>query len=118
MCEVLPCDVHSSYPLGEEKMQQFDVVTCQLVLQGCCRTKEMYKAAALNLSRLVKPGGRLVILSTLEAEYYMVGNHKISVLTVDTTFLESVFEAIGFNNICFHICEGVFCHEIAIKASV
>ena len=118
VCEVLPCDMYSSYPLGKEIIHQFDVVTCQLILESCCRTKEMYKTAATNLSRLVKPGGRLVMQSVLGSEHYMVQNHKMPTLPVDITFVESVFKSNGFKNIAFHICEAAYSAAIAVNKGI
>lgn len=112
VCEVLPCDIHSSYPLGE--MQEFDVVTCQLVLEGCSRTKEMYRNAASNLSRLVKQGGHLFLLSVLYSDYYIVQGHQFPVLNVDTNFVKSVFESTGFGEITFHVCEEAINHDSCV----
>ena len=103
VCEVLRCDIHSSCPLGKDKMQQFDVVTCQLILEGCSRREEMFRNGAANLSRLIKPGGHLLLLSVLLSDYYVVHGHTFPGLNVDSSFVKSVFESTGFEETTFHV---------------
>lgn len=99
MTRVLPCDVTKPDVLLPHDIGQFDVVTIQLILETACRTFDAYSDAVKNIGQLVRPGGRLIMVSIFEADYYFVGGKAFFNLPVTKGFVEEVLALHGFEDI-------------------
>ncbi|KAM4703176.1 indolethylamine N-methyltransferase-like [Rhinophrynus dorsalis] len=73
-----------------------DCVLSLWVLSVISKTKEEYQNALKNVALALKIGGHLLLFSTINMSYYMIGKHKFFMLKIDDTFIkESVINA-GF----------------------
>ncbi|XP_078697820.1 nicotinamide N-methyltransferase-like [Branchiostoma floridae x Branchiostoma belcheri] len=96
---VIPCDVTKPDPLTPHEYEQFDVITSMKCLEVACPTRESYSAAVRSITRLLKPGGTLVMISVISESFHTIGGHKFFTLTVDESFIEEVLKAAGYEAI-------------------
>jgi len=77
---VVPCDVHHEF-ISKEHEGPYDIVLNSLCFETACQSMEQYRAAMKNLVSLVKPGGFVLIFSTIRESsdigFYFVKNAKI-----------------------------------------
>ncbi|XP_015284372.1 PREDICTED: nicotinamide N-methyltransferase-like, partial [Gekko japonicus] len=94
---VLKCDVTQPNPLAPLSLPPADCLLSALCLEGACKDLPAYRAALKNISSLVKPGGRLVLLAILEETFYMVGQRQFSCLYLDRESVEESVKEAGFD---------------------
>ena len=111
MKEVLPCDVTKANLLLPDDIGQFDVVTSQLVLETGCQTTDAYSAAVKNISQLLRPSGRLLLVAVLECTYYVVDGKAYSDLPLTKAYIEEVLALHNFYNISSETTEITSCME-------
>ena len=70
---VLECDFHKSSPLDPENLGQFDAVISSLALESGCYEIITYKQAMKNVVSLLKPGGYLILYTSLNERFYSAG---------------------------------------------
>ena len=99
--DVLPCDVTEANLLLPENIGQFDVITCQLVLETACRTWDAYSKAFQNVSQLVRPDGRLIMVLVFEATHYYTAGKAFFDLPITRDFIEKLLSDNGFENLSF-----------------
>ncbi|KAI8494563.1 hypothetical protein Bbelb_277890 [Branchiostoma belcheri] len=80
-------------------LEPFDVVVSSLCVDSACKTKEEYCACLGNLASLVKSGGGLILIGTLNGTIYMVGKEVFYNVPIDEKFLRESLEKFGFTNI-------------------
>ncbi|XP_077313833.1 nicotinamide N-methyltransferase-like [Lithobates pipiens] len=90
----MKCDVTKSNPLEPNSLPLADCV----IIAGCliCASKndEEFKTVLKNVVSLIRPGGHLIINDYLGASYYLVGEAKFSVLSLDENIVrEAVSES-------------------------
>jgi cyclopropane fatty-acyl-phospholipid synthase-like methyltransferase len=99
--DVLSCDIHLANPLHPHPPEQFDVIVAFLVMEASCPTEASYKQAAKNVTSLLKPGGRVILLSVLYNQGYTFNQHVYDNLYVTQEFVKEAFEDAGIENITF-----------------
>ncbi|CAI9568141.1 unnamed protein product, partial [Staurois parvus] len=80
---LMRCDVTKSNPLEPNSLPLTDCVIVAGCLICACKNVEDYKAALKNVVSLIRPGGHLIITDYLGASYYLVGEAKFPVLSLD-----------------------------------
>ncbi|XP_075696777.1 nicotinamide N-methyltransferase-like [Rhinoderma darwinii] len=73
-----------------------DCVISALLLDVISKGQDDYIRYLRKFSRLLKPGGHLIIVGTLETTYYTVGNDKFHAFTYDEDFVRKVLVGEGF----------------------
>ncbi|CAH1265134.1 INMT [Branchiostoma lanceolatum] len=96
---VLPCDVFQPNPLAPLSLEPFDVVVSSLCLDSACKTREEYCACLGNMASLVKSGGGLILIGTLDCTIYTVGKELFYNVTVEDDFLRDSLTKFGLANI-------------------
>ncbi|CAH1265137.1 NNMT [Branchiostoma lanceolatum] len=96
---VLPCNVTQPNPLAPHSVEPFDVVVSSLCVDSACRTREEYCACLGNMASLVKSGGGLILMGTLNGTFYAVGREMFYNVSVDEDFLRDSLAKFGFANI-------------------
>ena len=94
---ILASDTVSPAPEGMPK--QFDIVSCNLCLEVPAKTIYDYKRNVNTLSKLVKPGGYVISLVTLENSYYCFSNggkEKSFLLYIQENDVREAYEEAGF----------------------
>lgn len=89
------CDAHDPHcPILSGPSNDYDLIfTCECI-ETACQTRQQYKNVICRLVRLLKPGGLLVILSTLKCTFYVLGNERFDCLSIDEQLVkETLIEA-------------------------
>ena len=74
--QVIPCDIRENNPIELKEPTLFDVVGSSLCLEAVMESEAAYREAILKLSKLLKPGGHLVMAGVLGQSFYRVGDGK------------------------------------------
>ncbi|CAH1246318.1 NNMT [Branchiostoma lanceolatum] len=97
--EVIPCDVTKPDPFAPRQYEEFDAVITTLCLEAACPDRESYSAAVRSITRLLKPGGTVVLSGVTNQTFYTVGGYKFFTLPIDSSFMREVFEKAGYVDI-------------------
>ncbi|XP_073459215.1 nicotinamide N-methyltransferase-like [Aquarana catesbeiana] len=91
---LMKCDVTKSNPLEPNSLPPTDCVIVSSCLICASKNAEEFKTALKNVVSLIRPGGHLVITDYLGASYYLVGEAKFQVLSLDENIVrEAVAES-------------------------
>ncbi|KAM4016813.1 indolethylamine N-methyltransferase-like [Anomaloglossus baeobatrachus] len=94
--EVLKCDALKPNPFDPVVIPPVDCLLSCLCLEVACKDMKSYCEVLKNFKGLIKPGGHVVIMGTLNASFYHVGKKQFSALTAKTETLETAFQEAGF----------------------
>ncbi|XP_060106512.1 nicotinamide N-methyltransferase-like [Heteronotia binoei] len=95
--QFLKCDVIQPNPLAPLHLPPADCLLSTLCLDVACKDLPTFRNALKNISSLVKPGGHLIFLVTLEGTFYIVGQHQFSRLYLDQESVEEAVKEAGFD---------------------
>ncbi|XP_075695463.1 nicotinamide N-methyltransferase-like [Rhinoderma darwinii] len=73
-----------------------DCVISAWLLEAVSKDQDDYIRYLRKFSRLLKPGGHLILIGTLEATYFTAGKDKFHVFTYDEDFVRKVLVGEGF----------------------
>ena len=96
---VIPCDIHKDPPVEPAYCGPYDVIVTSFCLESACNSLEEYSGAVSKLAKLLKPEGKLVII-TMEGPgdtfFYMVGEKKFTNLSTSEEALTTILQQNGF----------------------
>ncbi|XP_053310049.1 nicotinamide N-methyltransferase-like [Spea bombifrons] len=93
---ILKCDITKDNPTDPVELPKADCIICMWVLDVISTDKDAYISNLRKISSLLKPGGRLMLVSDINATFYIVGEHKYGVLTYDEEFLKTALKNEGY----------------------
>eukprot|EP00118_Oscarella_pearsei_P019975 m.215136 g.215136 ORF g.215136 m.215136 type:complete len:270 (+) comp39825_c1_seq2:214-1023(+) len=96
---IIPCDAQQEKPIGEGYDGSFDVVSSTLCLEAANKTAEQFKSSLQKLSRLLKPGGWLMLNGVTGESFYNVGEEKFFCLALDEDFILEALSEAGFSSV-------------------
>ncbi|XP_048418206.1 nicotinamide N-methyltransferase-like [Stegostoma tigrinum] len=94
--QILKCDVHQNNPLHPVELEPVDCLMTSLCLEAACKDEAAYCSAVRNVTSLLKPGGKLIVVSVLNETFYTVDKYKFSCLKFDQAFLEKTLKEAGY----------------------
>ena len=99
---VVPCDITKDPPIEPTYQGPYDIIYSSLCLECACDTLGEYAGAVSKLSKLIKPGGKLV-LNAVEGHgkfsFYVVGGEKFVSLSLTEEALTAILQQNGFIDI-------------------
>ena len=99
---VIPCDIHKNPPVEPAYHGPYDVIFTSFCLEIACNSLEEFSGAVSKLAKLLKPEGKLVIM-TMEGPgdtfYYMDGDKKFFALSISEEALTTILQQNGFRDI-------------------
>ena len=100
---VIHCDLTQDPPIENGYVQLYDVVICSLVLEIAAKNHEEFYANAVRVSKLVKPGGHMLIYHSVEEdksrEFAVVDGKKFHDLWVPVDVLLNAFKSAGITDL-------------------
>lgn len=92
------CDVNKPNPLAGTLLEnaKFDVITSCLCLHVAALTIDDFKKALQNISKLLKPGGHLVVADILDNKFYAVGDKKFRAFSTTLEELQTAYKESGY----------------------
>uniref|UniRef100_A0ACB8EZ61 Uncharacterized protein n=2 Tax=Sphaerodactylus townsendi TaxID=933632 RepID=A0ACB8EZ61_9SAUR len=94
--QVLKCDVTQANPFAPLAVPPADCVLSVLCLETACKDLPAYNSAVKNIGSLVKPGGHLITIIALEANYYRVGKNRFFCLYLKQETVNDAVRGAGF----------------------
>ncbi|XP_040193090.1 nicotinamide N-methyltransferase-like isoform X1 [Rana temporaria] len=94
--KVLKCDVTRSNPLGTIDVPPADCLITSLCLETACKDLEAYRCSIQNITRLLRPGGHLVLIGALGNTYYMVQQKAFFCLSLDEDVVRGAITQAGY----------------------
>ena len=96
---VIPCDIHKDPPVEPAYCGPYDVIFTSFCLESACNSLEEFSEAVSKLAKLLKTGGKLVIISmegSGDTFFYMVGDKKFITLSIREESLKTILQQNGF----------------------
>ncbi|KAM3922927.1 indolethylamine N-methyltransferase-like [Leptodactylus fuscus] len=95
--EVLKCDALKKNPYDPVIVPPVDCLLSCLCLECACTDAKSYCNVLKNFQELIKPGGHLMILGTLNASYYHAGKKRFNIMISKQEDLEMSFKEAGYH---------------------
>ena len=97
--QVIPCDIRENNPIQLKEPTLFDVVGSSLCLEAVMESEAAYREAILKLSKLLRPGGHLVMAGVLGQSFYRVGDGKFYTFPLSKDLIHQALEEAGFREV-------------------
>ncbi|KAG8447454.1 hypothetical protein GDO86_014805 [Hymenochirus boettgeri] len=94
--QVVKWDISQENPLGSVTLPQADCLISVVYLEGVCKDHNMFLKILKHFSSLLKTGGHLILVATINMLYYTIGQHRFSVLKFDEAFIQKALKDTGF----------------------
>ncbi|XP_043099776.1 nicotinamide N-methyltransferase [Puntigrus tetrazona] len=95
--EVLKCDVRLENPFYPHTLEAADCVITSLCLEAACKDIQTYCRALRGVTKLLHPGGLLVIIGVLGESFYKVDEQLFSCLRLSQNDIEEALAGLGFS---------------------
>ncbi|XP_069804040.1 nicotinamide N-methyltransferase-like [Dendropsophus ebraccatus] len=93
---VMKCDIEKENMTDPIVLPPADCILSAWLLDHICRSQDDYIRYLKKFSKLLKPGGHLILIGSLGKTYMMVGKDKIHALTYDEDFVRKALVGEGF----------------------
>ncbi|MEE6484634.1 hypothetical protein FKM82_013951 [Ascaphus truei] len=94
---VVKCDFTKANPLVPVVVPQADGLISVWYLEAVSKDHVSYLSNLKKMSSFMKVGGHLILFVFLNMSYYMIDQHKFSMLTYDEEFATKALRDTGFN---------------------
>ncbi|MEE6520342.1 hypothetical protein FKM82_018180 [Ascaphus truei] len=94
--QVLKCDVLKRNPFEPEVLPPADCILSCLCLEAPCKDIKSLCNTLKNFHDLLKPGGHLIVLSSLNCSFYYVGQKCFYCMAITKEGLELAFKGAGY----------------------
>ncbi|XP_013421987.1 indolethylamine N-methyltransferase [Lingula anatina] len=102
MTPVKHCDVTKEDILSPNPVEPFDAVLSSLCLEAACHDVASYQRALVNIARLLRHGGHIVLVGVLDETYYTVGKEKFFCLPLDKAKITNALKSAGFDEMVWY----------------
>lgn len=94
--QVLKCDVLAETPFHPEHIEPGECVITSLCLEAACKDLQLYRDALCGVTKLLRPGGALVMVGVLGETFYCVDKIRYSCLQLSKANVEDVLRSLDF----------------------
>ncbi|XP_063797875.1 nicotinamide N-methyltransferase-like [Pseudophryne corroboree] len=94
--EILKCDIEKENITDPVVLPQADCVITAWLLELTCKDKNDYISHLRKITKLLKPGGHLLLLGALNGTYYMVGQERYHIYKNDENSAKQILREEGF----------------------
>ncbi|XP_056400167.1 indolethylamine N-methyltransferase-like [Hyla sarda] len=93
---VMKCDLEKENMTDPIVLPPADCIISAVLLDAICKNQDDYRRYLRKFSRMLKPGGHLLLLGALGTTYYTVGKEKLHAFTYDEDFARKALAGEGF----------------------
>ncbi|XP_073441198.1 nicotinamide N-methyltransferase-like [Dendrobates tinctorius] len=93
---IVKCDLEKENIMEPMVLPPADCIISALLLDFICRNQDDYLRYLRKFSRLLKPGGQIILFGFIEATYVTVGKDKIHLLSYDEDCVRKTLVDAGF----------------------
>ncbi|KAG9462909.1 hypothetical protein GDO78_022840 [Eleutherodactylus coqui] len=94
--EVLQCDALKRNPYDPVVLPPVDCLLSTLCLDVVSKDMKLYVDVLKNFKDLIKPGGHILVLGTINATFYHAGKKRFSVMPMNKDLLEAAYKEAGY----------------------
>ncbi|XP_075184436.1 nicotinamide N-methyltransferase-like [Anomaloglossus baeobatrachus] len=98
---VVKCDLKKENMMDPIVLPPADCVISFWLLDAISKDQDDYRRHLRKFSKLLKPGGHIILVGDLDATYYTVGKHKFHILTYDENFVRKALAEESFIIDCY-----------------
>ncbi|CAJ0967713.1 unnamed protein product [Ranitomeya imitator] len=93
---VVKCNLEKEDMMDPIVLPPADCVISAWLLDYICKNQDDYIRYLRKFSSLLKPGGRIILISSLEMTYFKIGKEKFHAFSFDADFARKALVAEGF----------------------
>ncbi|XP_068099828.1 indolethylamine N-methyltransferase-like [Hyperolius riggenbachi] len=93
---IIPCNFDNENITHPEELPLADCVTSITILEAISEDEDGLMRNLEKMSKLLRPGGHLVLMVALNASYFVAGGEKVHLLTVDESLIKNALSKLGF----------------------
>ncbi|XP_068102591.1 indolethylamine N-methyltransferase-like isoform X2 [Hyperolius riggenbachi] len=93
---VISCDFENENITHPVELPLADCITSFGIMEAISKEEDDYMRNLEKISRLLRPGGHLILIGILNASYYVVGGKKFHFFTYDKNFVKNALGKLGF----------------------
>ncbi|XP_056400841.1 nicotinamide N-methyltransferase-like [Hyla sarda] len=93
---VMKCDLEKENVTDPIVLPPADCIISAVLLDAICKDQNDYRRYLRKFSRMLKPGGHLMLIGTLDMTYYTVGKDKLHAFPYDEDFARKALVGEGF----------------------
>ncbi|XP_077161956.1 nicotinamide N-methyltransferase-like [Paroedura picta] len=116
--QVLRCDVTQANPFSPLVVPPADCVLSTLCLEAACKDLPTYSSAMKNVGSLVKPGGHLVLVASLESTFYMAGQNRFFCLKLGQEDVDEAVKGAGFDVVWAQLGQLIYSLDVCNNRSI
>ncbi|KAM4015587.1 indolethylamine N-methyltransferase-like [Anomaloglossus baeobatrachus] len=109
---VVKCDLEKENMMDPIVLPPADCVISFWLLDAISKDQDDYRRHLRKFSKLLKPGGHIILIGSLDATYYTVGKHKFHILTYDENFVRKALAEQGFIIDCYKRKERIIVDDL------
>ncbi|XP_053545718.1 indolethylamine N-methyltransferase-like [Bombina bombina] len=110
---ILKCDFTKENPTDPVTLHKVDCLYVNCSLETICKDQDEYFSCLKKISEWLKPGGHLILMAVLNGSFYMVGEHRFHLLTLDEEFIRKALRDIGYVTETIEVVERKLKYEAA-----
>ncbi|XP_069599185.1 nicotinamide N-methyltransferase-like [Ranitomeya imitator] len=93
---VVKCDLEKENIMDPIILPLADCIICAWLLDAICKDQDDYTRYLKKVSKLLKPGGHIILIGSLDVTYVTVGKHKFHSFNYDEDFARKSVAREGF----------------------
>ncbi|KAM5164211.1 nicotinamide N-methyltransferase-like [Mantella aurantiaca] len=93
--QILKCDYEQENITSPVELPLADCVLCVFILNVICKNEDDYMRNLEKILKLLKPGGQLLLFSSLDTTYYTAGGERFHSFTYDEVFVKNALSKLG-----------------------
>ncbi|XP_068102596.1 nicotinamide N-methyltransferase-like [Hyperolius riggenbachi] len=93
---VVACDFENENITHPVVLPLADCITSVLLVDVISTDEDDYMRNLEKISKLLRPGGHLMLMAALNTTYFTAGEHRCHILTFDESFVKNALQKLGF----------------------
>ncbi|XP_068099843.1 indolethylamine N-methyltransferase-like [Hyperolius riggenbachi] len=93
---VISCDFENENITHPVVLPLADCITSVFLMESICKDEEDYMKILGKMSKLLRPGGHLILIAVLNSSYFIVGGEKFHGFGFDESFVKNALSKLGF----------------------
>ncbi|XP_068102595.1 indolethylamine N-methyltransferase-like [Hyperolius riggenbachi] len=93
---IISCDFDNENITYPVVLPLADCISSLWILDSICKDQDDYMSHLGKMSKLLRPGGHLILLGVLKSSYIMIGGVKFNCFYYDESFVKNALNKLGF----------------------
>ncbi|KAM5163574.1 indolethylamine N-methyltransferase-like [Mantella aurantiaca] len=93
--QILKCDFEEENITSPVELPLADCVICVWILDVISKNEDEYMKNLEKTLKLLKPGGQLLLITTINGTYFTAGGERLHIFTQDESFVKKALSKLG-----------------------